>query len=79
MKGRLWGVIVAWCVFSGSSLAMEAVPVSPSGEDRVAVIGEICPSFSWSHVEGATSYEVVVFEGEERLSLRREVLYGRCR
>ena len=44
--------------------AQEIVPVavSPGSESGVAVVGQICPTFSWTAVDWASKYRVVVFE-----------------
>ena len=45
------------CVAAGTALARTPVGVSPEGATR-----EVCPTFSWSLVEGASGYELVVYE-----------------
>jgi hypothetical protein len=57
------GLLVATALFGGS----EPVTVSP-GSATGALIEGRCPTFSWGEVEGARSYELVVYrlaEGEE--------------
>jgi hypothetical protein len=57
-------------------------PVAPRGETRV---GSACPTFSWTPVQGATGYEIVVYEvpaggtprkPEDRPLLRRALPQG---
>jgi hypothetical protein len=36
--------------------------VSPGADDRLLVVGERCPTFSWKEVPGAASYELVAYE-----------------
>ncbi len=36
--------------------------VSPGDDGKEAVITEVCPTFSWSEVEGAEFYRVEVYE-----------------
>ena len=72
----VWAVLFVSFMFWGSAWAMKTAPVSPVGEEVVAVIGQNCPQFSWSYVEGAAGYEVVVFEGEERLSYEEKASFS---
>jgi hypothetical protein len=52
-------VIFLWI---GAASAATAVPVSPGGEGEWAVTGQTCPTFSWSPMNGATTYTIEVFE-----------------
>ena len=51
----------------------EPVTVSP-GSPTGSVIGDTCPTFSWGSVEGAKSYELVVYRVEEGSEEARPVL-----
>ncbi len=44
----------------GMAWGETAVPVSPGGDG--AVIGQNCPTFSWSSAQGAISYKIEVYE-----------------
>ena len=60
-------VLCCWMVLSGCALAAAAVTgvpaaVSPGDGERVTPIGDVCPTFSWGAVAGATGYELVVYE-----------------
>ena len=59
MKGKtsVCSLMLLFCIFSGYSWAGTAVPVSP-GE----LIGESCPTFSWSAAENAAAYRIEVYE-----------------
>jgi hypothetical protein len=52
-------------VFFGSSLAATLengpVAVSPASEVGIAIVTELCPTFSWTAVKGAEVYRVEVF------------------
>jgi hypothetical protein len=40
--------------------------VSPGSEIRAMIIDEVCPTFSWAQVPGASAYQIAVFEMSER-------------
>ncbi len=48
-------------LLSAAAWAGEPEGVSPSGVD-VAVVSNVCPTFSWSEVNGAASYKIQVYE-----------------
>jgi len=52
---------------AGAALAAQApVAVSPGDATKVALIRDDCPTFSWGEVEGAKSYDLVVYRlGEQ--------------
>ncbi|HVS63530.1 MAG TPA: DUF1566 domain-containing protein [Thermoanaerobaculia bacterium] len=55
---------IAWAVLgiAGSALASEAPDtVSPGDASKLVRIGDACPTFNWSAMEGARSYELVVY------------------
>ena len=58
----LW--LMSILIFAGTARAQEKQPVtvSPGEANSVSVILQSCPTFSWGAVEGAVSYEVVVYE-----------------
>ena len=73
---RALAVVMLLLGVAGSGLAAEApVTVSPGDPSEIALIGDACPTFSWSEVEGARHYELVVYrldeEGEEAEPLLR--------
>ena len=48
-----------------ASASERPVAVSPGSATR-ALIGDACPTFSWGEVDGARSYQLVVYQfGEE--------------
>jgi hypothetical protein len=58
--------------------AVAATPpaaVSPGWVDVVVPVESRCPTFSWSAVEDATGYELVVYRIEERVEAGRAILY----
>ena len=66
---------------SGLVWGMEIpVAVSPGGADTGAVVEARCPTFSWSEVDGAESYELLVYrvgdEGEEEEPVLRQRFTG---
>jgi len=40
--------------------------VSPGNELRTAIVNQVCPTFSWAQVPGASAYQIAVFEMSER-------------
>ncbi len=56
------------------------VAVSPGDASKLALIGDTCPTFSWGEVDGAKSYELVVYrigeEGEEAEPVLRQTFAG---
>jgi hypothetical protein len=73
-------VFVVGLAAAGSGLAEQRpVAVSP-GNATGSLIGSTCPTFSWGEVEGAKSYEVVVYrfvgEAEEPLPVLRGSFAG---
>jgi hypothetical protein len=51
-------VATAW----GSAQEIRPVAVSPGSESGLAVVGQLCPTFSWTAVDWAAGYRVIVFE-----------------
>ena len=64
-EGKMKKMVLLLAVFilplSGISMAGGPEGVSPSWQD-VAVISNACPTFSWSAVEGSSSYRIEVYE-----------------
>jgi len=50
------------------------VAVSPGNTSKLALIGDTCPTFSWGEVEGAKSYELVVYRVSEQTDEAQPVL-----
>lgn len=68
-------------VFCSMALAAETpVAVSPGDTSKLALIGDTCPTFSWGSVEGARSYELVVYrlgdDSEEAKPVLQETFAG---
>jgi hypothetical protein len=61
---RVITVLMAVIILAGGTYAMHPVTVSPGSDGGVAVIGQNCPTFSWSEVSEAVAYEVGVFEAQ---------------
>ena len=59
---RIAQMLVVGLVTISSVAAAQIVPVavSPGGTEDRTLIAEVCPTFSWGTVEGATAYELVV-------------------
>ena len=81
-------VLIAIATIMLAATAIDATEgVSPGAGDRLAVIQDGCPAFSWGEVEGAAFYEIVAFRLPEttefaalqqvELSEEDEVLYTR--
>jgi hypothetical protein len=64
-KKVLFGFVVLglWAVL-GSAIQTQVVPlaVSPGSERGLAVVGQACPTFSWTAVDWALGYRVAVFQ-----------------
>jgi hypothetical protein len=69
-------VLAATALFAGS----KPVAVSPGDASKLVLIGDICPTFSWGQVDGARSYELVVYglggDGEEAKPVLRQTVAG---
>jgi hypothetical protein len=75
MRGRgIYFLMVLVLGLTANAGALGPVAVSPGGEGSMAVINQECPTFSWSEVEGAVSYQVKVFEMLEGQMLSYEVM-----
>ncbi len=64
-KKTLFGLVFLglWSVL-GSAAQTQVVPtaVSPGSERGVALVGQICPTFSWTAVDWAAGYRLAVFQ-----------------
>ena len=69
-------LLAATAVVAGS----KPVAVSPGDASKLVVIGDTCPTFSWGVVEGAKSYELLVYhvgeEAEDANPVLRETIAG---
>jgi hypothetical protein len=54
--------ILGLLVVLGSAAQVVPVAVSPGRSGGVAVVAEVCPTFSWTSVDWAAGYRVAVFE-----------------
>jgi hypothetical protein len=64
MKKRIGACLVLLGLLVIVSPAAQIVPmaVSPGSERGVALVGQVCPTFSWTAVDWASGYRVAVFE-----------------
>ena len=78
MKTRIMVCVVflLFVVTSGMAQVMRPVAVSPGGDTGVAVVGQNCPTFSWSAVTGAPSYRIEVFQAVGTTILSYEEMAG---
>lgn len=63
MKAKVCISILFLLLFVVGIYASEQIPVavSPGNDAGIAVVGEVCPTFSWTAVEGSAAYRVEVF------------------
>ena len=62
---KLTGTVVGLfglMVVAGTAAQIVPIAVSPGSERGVAVVGQTCPTFSWTAVDWATGYRMAVFE-----------------
>ena len=64
MKKRIGAgfVLLGLLVVAGTAAQIVPMAVSPGSERGVAVVGQACPTFSWTAVDWASGYRVAVFE-----------------
>jgi hypothetical protein len=64
MKKRIGACLVLFGLLVVAGTAAQVVPmaVSPGSDRGVALVGQTCPTFSWTAVDWATGYRVAVFE-----------------
>jgi hypothetical protein len=60
MTKHAWAGIVLLGLLAVAGMAAQIVPmaVSPGSERGVAVVGQACPTFSWTAVDWASGYRV---------------------
>jgi len=61
-----WLALAVWVAVAGPLRASAPVAVSPGHADRLALVDQRCPTFSWGAVEGASAYELVAYALPER-------------
>ncbi len=54
--------LISFVVSSISAQEKGPIAISPASDAGIAKVGERCPTFSWTGMEWATGYKVVVFE-----------------
>jgi hypothetical protein len=62
VKAGLLFVSLSFFVVNGYASLQEPVGVSPASEMGLARVSTICPTFSWTAVDGAVAYRVEVFQ-----------------
>ena len=55
-------VLLGLLTVAGTAAQIVPIAVSPGSERGVAVVGQACPTFSWTAVDWASGYRVAVFE-----------------
>ena len=55
-------VLLGLLVVAGTAAQIVPMAVSPGSERGVALVGQVCPTFSWTAVDWASGYRVAVFE-----------------
>jgi len=61
-----FSVFLCLVMASGLWAADNPEAVSPGSDLRATVIDQVCPTFSWAQVPGASAYQIAVFEMSER-------------
>jgi hypothetical protein len=74
MKTKISFSILFLSLFVVGTYASEQIPilVSPGSEVGIAVVGEVCPTFSWTAVEGSVAYRVEIFNAIDNMHLTYE-------
>ena len=54
-----------FCLVIGIWASENPEAVSPGSDLRASVVDEVCPTFSWAQVPGASAYQIAVFEMSE--------------
>ena len=64
MKKRIGAglVLLGLLVVAGTAAQVVPMAVSPGSERGVALVGQTCPTFSWTAVDWASGYRVAVFD-----------------
>ncbi len=75
MKTCLFRIFVSAVVVmtTHGAWALGPAAVSPGNDQGIAMVGDVCPTFSWSSSERALGYELAVFEAPLGESLAYEV------
>ncbi len=60
--GLICSLVMVLLLYAGEVLGATPVAVSPGSGSEVSIITQECPTFSWSGVEGAVSYNIALFE-----------------
>ncbi len=55
-------LVMVFSLWTGEVLGSAPVAISPGSGSEVSIITQECPTFSWSGVEGAVSYNIALFE-----------------
>ena len=66
MYKKLITVVGLVCLLIGVLAAENPEAVSPGHELRAVIVNEVCPTFSWAQLAGASAYQIAVFEMNER-------------
>lgn len=74
--GKYLAAAIMVFVWVGSTWAGAPVAVSPGATDGVAIIGQSCPTFSWSSADNAVAYHLEVYEQATAAQVSREVMAG---
>jgi hypothetical protein len=64
-RGTLFIFLLSWLALWANAQEKAPVAVSPSSDVGIATVGQVCPTFSWTAVEGAVAYRVEVFKALE--------------
>jgi hypothetical protein len=59
---KIFCVLIAFVVISANAQERGPVAISPACDAGIARVGVSCPTFSWTGMEWASGYKVVVFE-----------------
>ena len=64
-KKFLFFLMVIVFLAAGLTASENPEAVSPGNELKASIVHEVCPTFSWTQISGAASYQVAVFEMTE--------------
>lgn len=65
------------CVAAAALAGSQPIAVSPGDAEKLTLVRDVCPTFSWGQVQGAGSYELVVYQVGEEGEATRPVLRQR--
>ena len=60
--GLLCFVVLVFLISMAYASQVVPLAISPGSERGVALVGQICPTFSWTAVDWASGYNVAVFQ-----------------